>query len=191
MIPSYLNNIAQKIGDKGNCSRLGIKCTCGCEDFYLIVKKKTTDEIQAERDFEKQITKQFGKRVELQSDNDGKVFYVKRNLFGRVVKKAEVNNFTSKTFKNYISIKCSACGCEYTLFDERMHGYNACISYTESTGENIETNYSGSVQKIELALFYDDIDADFNIKDSTVAFGRIKITKVVGNRKSTVIDLEC
>lgn len=190
MIPSYLNGITKQINNNDNCIRLKVECPCGCEDFYLFVKKKTNGEIQADMDLEQQLVKQFGKKFEFQSDIDGKVFVIKRNLFGNIVKKEEIDINNRDTFKKYVSAKCSYCEKEYILFDERIHGYDACVSNSIIDSSKDVKKYSDETQKIEIFLSYNDVEEGC-FDDYTIAFGRIKIFKIIGKRRLTVIDCEC
>ena len=52
----------------------------------MFKKKKSKEYIRLEKEYEKQIIKEFGRGFEMQSDSNGQVFVIKRNIFGKIVK---------------------------------------------------------------------------------------------------------
>lgn len=191
MIPSYLKDIGKEIHSNKESTKIKIICTCGCEEFKLFKKKKSKEYIKLEKEYEKQFIKEFGRGFEMQSDLNGQVFIIKRNIFGKIVKKIEVKKLDIPLFKNFISAKCSSCCREYILFDENIHGYDAIIEKNQG-GTIVESKqYSDESQKIELIVYYNDDNEEENINDLSVAFGRIKIIKITNNKKITYCDFEC
>lgn len=191
MIPSYLNHIAQVMNDIKNCTTMGAKCPCGCEQFKLFMKAKTEDEIQRDTALD-QLFKEFGKRAEIQSDSNGNTYIVRKNFWGKEIKRVPIHNTPEKEFWNYISIQCASCGAEYVLFDERYHGYDACVSPCQKSSDVDSITYPDQTTRIEIMVDYSgDIDEDDSIKDKTLAFDRIKICAVSDRKKLTIIDWEC
>ena len=189
MIPRYLNHIAQVMNDNKNCTKMGAKCPCGCEHFKLFKKAKTESEIHRDKALN-QLFKDFGKRAEIQSDSSGNVFIVQKNLWGKEVRRVAIGNSLDQGFWNYISIQCASCGAEYVLFDERYHGYDACVSPFRKCGDVDSITYHDQAMRIEIMVDYSG-DEDDSIKDKTLAFGRIKICAISDRKKLTIIDWEC
>ena len=191
MIPSYLIHLAQVMNDDKNCTKMGVMCPCGCKHFKLFMKAKSEDEIQRAKDLE-QLFKEFGKRAEVQSDSNGNAFIVQKNFWGKEVRRVEICNTLQQEFWNYISIQCAFCGAEYVLFDQRFHGYDACVSPCQKCGGVDSITYPEQAKRIEIMVDYSsDVDEDVSIKDKTLAFSRIKICAVSDRKKLTIIDWEC
>lgn len=191
MIPSYLNAVAIVMNDDKNCTKMSTMCICGCKNFKLFMKTKTEEEIQRDKAFDK-LFKEFGKRAEVQSDSSGNTFIVQKNFWGKVVKRVLLCNEQEQIFWNYISIQCASCGNEYVLFDERFHGYDACVSPCQKSSDVDSITYPDQTTRIEIMVDYSgDIDEDDSIKDKTLAFDRIKICAVSDRKKLTIIDWEC
>ena len=78
------------------------------------------------------------------------------------------------------------------LFDERYHGYDACVSPCQKSSDVDSITYPDQTTRIEIMVDYSgDIDEDDSIKDKTLAFDRIKICAVSDRKKLTIIDWEC
>lgn len=193
MIPSYLSDVAQEIKSKDDWTKMIIKCPCGCDDFLLYKKHRSKQENDKIKELDKQFNKLVGRNWHSEYEN-GTKYVVGKKFFGlfKVKVEAEEYNAILLPYKNYVSVKCVSCGNEYVLFDERFHGYDAVISEEQDSNE-VETCYkANNSQKIELTVYYnEDNDEDDTLTDKTIAYGRIKITKVVGEKKLTVIDCEC
>lgn len=191
MIPSYLNGIAVVMNDDKNYTQMSARCSCGCKNFKLFMKTRTEDEIQRDKALDK-IFKEFGKRVEVQSDSSGNTFIVQKNFCGKVVKRVAICNEPEQTFWNYIGIQCTFCGTEYVLFDERFHGYDACVSPHQNHGDVDSITYLEPAKEIQILVDYSgDVDEDDSIVDKTLAFGRIKICAIIDGKKLTIVDWEC
>jgi hypothetical protein len=191
MIPSYLNHIAQVMNDDKNGAKMGVMCPCGSKHFKLFTKAKSEHEIQRDKGLD-QLFKEFGKRAEVQSDSNGNTFIVQKNFWGKEVKRVAICNAPEQTFWTYISTQCAFCGAEYVLFDERFHGYDACVSPCQKCGDVVSITYPDQAMRIEIMVDYSsDVDEDDLIKDKTLAFGRIKISAVSGRTNLTIIDWEC
>ena len=76
------------------------------------------------------------------------------------------------------------------LFDERYHGYDACVSPFRKCGDVNSITYHDQSMRIEIMVYYSG-DEDDSIKDKTLAFDRINICAVSDRKKLTVIDWEC
>lgn len=194
MIPNYLKKYAKDISNKKNHYRFNIFCTCGCEEFYIYVKKKTKEEIIYEKECEKNLIKEYGKNHEILSDKNGSVFLVKRNIFGKIVKKDSIENFNFPDFKNLIAIKCKNCGNIITIFDETIHGYNATINIIHKKNNLISFNnlkFSDNVYNLEVNVYYEEKELNKAVPDPSIAFDRIKIIGISNKKKKTIGDYEC
>ena len=198
MIPTYLQEIATIEKERKNCFTFSIKCKCGCKDFFIYQNKKTKEDDKKEKLIEKQIKKEFGKRFYSESDSNGNVFLVRKNIFGIVIKKKaikDIDYLNYNIFKNFVVVKCKECNNTYLIFDENQHGYDACCE-ERNNKKNIDfnniTDYSSECQQIQISVFYNKNAIDDNaFKDKTIAFDRIKIDKIRNNKKQTLLDLEC
>ena len=191
MIPNYLDGIAVNVKELKECTTFRIKCPCGCDDFLLFKRKKSPTEQKKEQELEQYIVREFGRGFEMQSDSKGKVYMIKRNFWGKIVKKVDAKNFEI-TFKNYISVKCTSCGTEYVLFDETLHGYDALTENSPKDQCITGKNYSKSNQKIEISVYYNnEADDVSDLGDRSLGFERIKIIKIIDNKKTKIFDWEC
>lgn len=192
MIPSSLSKVGVEFSNKSDCSQIHIKCICGCDDFYLFKRRKNTDFLKKEKEYSNEVIDRYGKGFEMMSDENGKVFMIKRNLFGMIIEKSEYNKRNIPHFYNYLSVKCRNCSKEYVLFDERIHGYNACIDNCDITLELGNIKFSNEFHKVDVIVYYSsDIKDDENIKDCSIAFDRIKIYKKNSKKKNKILDIEC
>ncbi len=191
MIPSYLQEISDVKFEDDNHSKLCIRCTCGFDKFLLFVKRKTKEDIQVEKDLEKRFRKEWGNRVEMQSNSDGEVFLVRKNIFGKVTKKRKFSEICAKTYKEYICIKCAFCEREYVLFDERIHGFDGCLNH-DCVSALDQIHYSNDTFKLNIDLNYNiEIFEDDTLTDKSIAFDRIQIYKTNGSKKVKILDCEC
>ena len=191
MIPSYLNHIAQVMSDDKNCTKMWVMCPCGCKHFKPFMKAKSEDEIQRDKNLDR-LFKEFGKRAEVQTDSNGNTFIVQKNFLGKIVKQVPICNALEQEFWNYISIQCAFCGAEYVLFDERNHGYDACVSPCQKYGDVDSITYPDQAKRIEIMVDYpSDVDEEVSIEDKTLAFSRIRIFAISDRKKLTIIDWEC
>ena len=128
MVPSYLKNYATELSVKNECCKFNLVCTCGCEHFYAFRRERTKREISLENEARKRIVRNFGRNYEISSDMDKTVYLIKRNLFGKIVKKEPLAGYDIPVFKNLVAVKCKDCENVITVFDESKHGYDAIES---------------------------------------------------------------
>lgn len=187
MIPSYLKEIANDVKVKNDSTKFTLKCRCGCEDFYLFKKERSKEDKKNESIMLKYLVKKISKKNKIE-EIDGKLYYVKKNIFGKITKE-EVEVPNVKLFKNYISAKCDLCGNEYVLFDENIHGYDSV--YLKEESMNIDKKYNKEKAEIKIEVFYNEELDEEEIEDKSIAFGRIKINKIVNKSKKVFFDFEC
>ena len=150
LIPKYLKEISEIIKTSKNFEITKIKCKCGYNHFFVYEFCESTNANDKLG---------FG---ELVREND-KLYWVKRNFFGKIVKKIECDNTIGKKQRRIIKAKCEKCGMEYTLFDNFKHGYDAVIQQDSCISEN-ETPFDFRKvysQPIEVFVkIYQDISFD-------------------------------
>ncbi len=187
MFPSYLNDIGKEISYKNYKSHIRIICNCGCDEFYYY-----KNDNNLEKNLSNDLLKKYGKKFEIQSDKNGIVYIVKRNVFGIITKKEMLDNSFNTTFNNFLSVRCSKCEKEYIIFNQKIHGYDSCC-VNNSNDNKIETsNFVNKINNIEIDFYYNsELIEDASIKDKTLAFDRIKVIGECDNAKKKIIDVEC
>ncbi len=119
LIPKYLEEISEVIDTSKNIEVAKIKCKCS-HGHFLVYEFFETDNVNIKSGFN-----------EIIREND-KLYLVKRNFFGKIVKKIECGNMFERKQRRIIKVICEKCGKEYTLFDNYKHGYDAVIAQQES-----------------------------------------------------------
>ena len=190
VIPNNLISIARVLNNDKNCIKMSLKCHCECEYFKLFKKCKTKEEIQRDKEID-QLFKGLLKKSEIQFDSNGNAFVVQKNLFDKEIKRIAYD--PKKEFWNFISVQCASCQARYVLFDERFHGYDACVSPRIEYDDVDPIIYDNQASRFNVQVYYsNDLSEDEDItNDKTLAFGRIKIYSIDGRKKTTVIDCEC
>ena len=189
MIPTYLSKIGHVIKKTNDKTLIHLRCECGCEEFYCFKKKKDSAFLRLEEEYSSQIINEYGKGFEMMSDKDGNVFMVKRNIFGKIIKKEPFNKKSIPIFMNYVSALCKNCGNEYVLFDQALHGYDAVGNKTSETP--VQKKYSNKSSPIEMEFFYNKENEEMMLEDNSLAFGRIIIFTEHEGKKRKLIDVEC
>lgn len=190
MIPSNLISIVRIVNNDKNCIKMSFKCHCGCEHFKLFKKKKNKNEVQRDKKIDKMFKTPF-RTTEIQNDSKGNLFIIQKNLLNREIKRISYD--PTKEFWNFVSIQCDLCDSKYVIFDERFHGYEACISPRNECDDIDSITYSNQASRVNVVIYYsnDLEDVEEFIKDKTLAFGRIKIYSINGIKKTTILDCEC
>lgn len=190
MIPSYLANISTTIENNGCMSKIRLCCHCGCDEFSIYIKKKDAAFLLLEREYTKDFISKYGKNYELQSDDKCNIYVVRRNIFGKIVRKDKFEKDKAPLFYNYVSAKCKRCGKEYVVYDQTQYGYDALTN--KKIEKHEESQYDDKYAKIEVATFYDVDNVECKIfKDQSLAFGRIAVYSINNNKRKKIIDVEC
>lgn len=127
-VPEYLKQIAKITKEKPSFIILDLICTCGCTDFYVYQNKKNPDDEKKEKELEQKLSKRpLLSLTDWVDKTDGKRYWLKRNLFGKIVVKVPAPEFAGGDWRdhNVIKIKCDKCGQEHIIFDNKKHGYDA------------------------------------------------------------------
>jgi hypothetical protein len=141
------------------------------------------------------VKRKFGTKYKFDFQPDG-VYICGRGLFGikRRMRLSDLRSNLSPTFKEFSSAKCSACGREYVLFDERIHGKSNLFN-SPAPPKLKPPIYEGAPVSVEIFVFYDNNEV-YKLPESerSEAYNRIKITikeKSNMNERRTVLDYNC
>lgn len=118
LVPKYLEEITE-VTKKSNNKEL-LKIRCKCNHNYFIAYKFFDKYINVKQKFNEII------RI------DNKLYYVKRNFFGKIKEKIECNESCFRKQRTVVKIKCEKCGLEYILFDNYKYGYDATINFKDN-----------------------------------------------------------
>lgn len=134
MIPAYLRHISREIRVKGDRTTFTLVCTCGHDRFDLFHNKFTKEEQETYDRYIAEDEKVFrgSYASECTYDDDGKLRHWKWVFPGI---KIEVFPPEMPSFSMVVSwrARCSQCGAEHLIFDNRFHGYDGVFC---SDGEN-------------------------------------------------------
>lgn len=181
LIPTYLQTISQLVKTTDSYELIRIKCKCGCTSFIVYEHSDPID---------KRISPGFNEVLR----KDNRLYLVKRNFWGRIIKEIECENIFNKQPRKIVKVKCSKCENEYIVFDNYKHGYNAmafsnstkllediCVNFRKSYPGNMEI-FVKIYQDISYAQFHDEFEnADYETYLNS--FGNIEIYGVNSKQK--------
>jgi hypothetical protein len=135
MVPEYIKHAGKVIKEDDTHTEVELVCECGEKCFHVFKNEPTDEEISKIAQWEKRL-KGF-RKIEGMSDEEGNVFLVKRNIFGKIVDKVRISDMPEVSKINFLKSICVSCGREYVVFDNRIHGYDAnCESETKDISYN-------------------------------------------------------
>ena len=161
LIPKYLEQISEITKNSKNIILVKIKCKC-CHSHFNVYEYCDSNNTSVKPGFN-----------ELLRENN-KLYFIKRNFFGKIVEKIECGNMFEKKQRRIIKVKCEKCGQEYVLFDNYKHGYDAVINQQQicnSQNENtfdFKKVYSKPIEifvKIYQDISYDQFKDEFENTD--------------------------
>ena len=186
LIPKYLKRISMIIETSKNIEVVKIKCECNYSYFW-VYEFCEQDNINIKTEFSEIIRE------------NNKLYLIKRNFFGKIVKKIEYENIFGKKQRRIIKVKCENCGLEYILFDNYKHGYDAVvtkqISYflKEETNLNFKKVYSQPIEvfvKIHQDISFDQFKNEFENTDYSNYLNSFSSIDIYGiNSKSRKIKI--
>lgn len=143
MIPNHLKNISEIIKSSKNFEEIKIKCICNCNRFWVY-----------EFCEENKINTKFRFDEIIRENN--KLYWVRRNFFGRIVEKVENKNEFGHKQRKIVKVICEKCGLEYVIFDNYKHGYDATFIETKEDFLNdVEPNNFKKLPTITRSLYKD------------------------------------
>ena len=126
LIPKHLREISEPVKISKASEIIKIKCNCEFDHFI----------VYTHIDSEPNIKPSFSEVIR---END-KIYLVKRNFFGKIVKKIECGDLFNKKQRKVVKVKCEKCGLEHIIFDNYKHGYDAV-----NTLHSDATNFDSSI----------------------------------------------
>ncbi len=173
MLPKHLENLASDVRCFTLTSRITVKCPCGCTEHQLYVAKRDAEDATAEEKNRKLARRKFGKNWRLDIRGDEGIFIIGKGIFGRK-KEMPLSVFKEKmhpVFGDFVSAKCSACGREHVLFDERIHPRESTKKIKEKT-----PTYEGEPNLVNVFAIYENEAVEkLPVSERSEAYSRIKI----------------
>ena len=188
LIPKHLREISDVVNTSKKREKAKSKCKCGCNRF--IVYKYTTP---------LKPNVEYGLNEIIRENNE--LYLIKRNFFGKIIKKIKYSDAFDKIPRNVVKVKCLKCNFEYVLFDNYRHGYNAINThFSKPILCDISTDFEEVYfQPLEVFVeIYQDISYDLfqeefeNLDFETYlnSFGNIKIYGITSDSRKINICLE-
>lgn len=198
-VPSYLKEISEIEKKAKGSLFLKILCSCGYSEFFLLFNKASEAEGKASQTIEKRIAS--WKKMEVYTDPKTKTRYlVRRNFWGRIVDKINVEEIKAKESVRIFKVKCKKCGKEWILFDSRKYGYDAIMNDRQENNDDCPIQFSQlecfSCQiriRIINDLSYDEfVEEKVNgtLEEFSNAYTSIEIFSVNRNKKKKVFEEE-
>ena len=173
MLPKHLEYLASDVRCLTLTSRITVKCPCGCVEHQIYVAKRDEADALAEEKNRKLARRKFGRAWRLDIRGNEGIFIVGKGIFGRK-KEMPLSVFREKmhpTFGAFVSVKCSACGREHVLFDERIHPKKSTKKISEKTPV-----YEGEPNLINVFAIYENAAVEqLPVSERSEAYSRIKI----------------
>lgn len=200
VLPEYLKPFVAEVKEVNEVLHCKIRCSCNHDSLFTVCKNILSAEEQKKiKEWEKFVS-EFNSGY---SDKDGNLFLTKKNFFGRVVKKVEIDKKSIPKSVDIIKIKCANCGKEFVIFDSSKHGYDA---FTECYSVNVEQysflpikykNYD-QFSEVEIKIkndltyeeFCDNIGENLSKEDYSNAFSFISIEASIDGKKVEIFSKE-
>lgn len=206
-IPDYLKSIAVRVSEKGEWTTFSLKCTCGCEDFFLSQNDLTKEEQKQEQPYYDALDYLFGSSFGSTGrwfDEQGRAHSWRLlSADGLNGPKEDVIIPAKPFFSGIIRItaRCAQCGTEHLLFDSRFHGYDGLIQMPTpeelAYQPHMKQRRGGpialqvKVETTETPESFLEIDrTDRSPNDWTNAFDWIIVYKVSNGKRTKIFDLE-
>ena len=206
-IPAYLKEIAVPVSEKGEWTTFSLKCTCGCEAFFLSENRFTKEEEKLYKPYMDELIKvttgnPFG-RMDYWVDEEGyghswRLLSEDPNGPREIITYPIAPVFASVS---RLTIACAACGAETLLFDDRHHGYDGITG--KHTAEELayqphmKQRRGGpiaiqvKVETTETPESFREVDrTDLSPADWTNAFDWIIVYKIKDGKKTKIFEME-
>lgn len=192
IIPSYIAKIAVNAKSKGNCVCFDLKCTCGCNKFFLLKNKLSQEEADKQVKFEELFKKYKGTCY---SDNNGNIILTTIGFLGLFKRKYRLPKSEIPKCIEIIKVKCASCNEEFLLFDNNKYGYDGVIepeTYCNSQYEFAKATNKASCISLKVTYdltfteFLENAGNNFTYEQFSNAFSDIKIYKVSDGKKTRI-----
>lgn len=214
ILPVYLRELSYDCIQKKNSLVFNLKCTCGNQKLKIL-KGKTNDSKQSEEKWEDYWKKyrflpifSFADATERKS---GKGYIYGNTFWGIRVGKLYFEDVPFVKDLCVVKVACPDCSKEFILFDNRKHGYDALsdildeqqfgkamVPFASEKNLKFRTLCRGNECDITITIqndlssddFYETFGKNASDEDYSIAFSRIKIIAITGNKKHTILDEE-
>ena len=197
ILPEYLREFASKVQNDTQTVSFIIKCKCQNTKFYLLENEETSEERAKREEFEKLLEKYDGVPY---SDENGNIILSTKGILGIGKKKMHLQKDAIPFQIKIIKAKCSDCGREILLFDNRKYGYDAIVDPPKTAMQElkiIEKNQYGKAVEIFMKIWNDLSYEEFIeekgggiIEEYSNAYSNIVIYTIDGNKKKKVFEEE-
>lgn len=215
-VPSYLSNIAYDISFSKETTTFNLKCECGCYMFDIYESYLTKEEKELCKPYRDAIEYSIlgGPRINgahcsmCTKDENGVIHHWILLTEDKNGPKEEVIIPPEPACATVYSIKvkCSKCGKEYIIFDNRFHGYDGLFgSETSEETKNYTPQYKQKKRRdnapvkvqikvenvLTLEVFRDSTGIECSYEDYTNAYSWIIVYTIDGfGKKRKIIDYE-
>lgn len=150
IIPNYLRKISSVVESSNISELVSMRCTCGNITFKVYENEKNQS-----RNVNSEIL-----RI------DGKLYYVKRNIFGKIKEKNEINQQTELERK-VLMIKCEKCNESYDIFDNYLNGYDAQLNNLQKKNVKMYKKFDNMKVFVKIIndLSYEEFKSDIGNND--------------------------
>ena len=207
-IPNYLKQIAVFDKCKSNWTYFSIKCACGCNRFEVYENCLNKEEKALVKPYYDALEEIYADEPrKITRDENGKMHYWRlfeplKGLDGahEEIIVPERPFFSGITV---IKVKCTECGKEHIIFDNRLHGYDGMTGEKTREALEYEPHFKRKCKdivslyiKIEndesFEEFQENTDLVFSEEQYSDAFSWITIYKVNSlGKKTQIFDWEC
>lgn len=195
LVPEHLAKNACNISAKPGEVSFGVRCTCGCDTFYMYENYLSVEEKAELERYGKELVKVLkpGRKYTVTKDPDGAVHHWR--ICWPFGKKKEVFPPKAPDFDelNVLKAECSVCGEMILLFDSRLHGYDAvtCSEYRSADYVPQFKRKKKTAVRLEIRLendlsfenFQECAGKKFTADEYSEAFASITIVSVDENGK--------
>lgn len=195
-IPVYLEKYAAEKRQKNNKISFRLKCTCGCETFFIPKKIYTKEEKEFIKEYEGKIPNIGWHTLCGETDvNGNECWYIKKFfIFKKYLEFPKPPIFLDI---KVIKVICSQCQKEIVVFDNRCHGYDGMttdnikktkyIPHFEECNNMIYNIYVTIKNDTSLEEFNDNLGDECSYEFYSNAFSRIIIFGVDENGKKKIL----
>lgn len=197
IIPDYLREFASKVEKGTQTVSFMVNCKCQSTKFYLLENEETVEERTEREEFEKLLKNYDGKAY---SDKNGNIFLSTKGVLGFGKKKIQLQKDSIPFQIRVIKAKCSDCGREILLFDNRKYGYDAIVEPHQNARQELkfleESRNEKAVEifmKIWNDLSYEEFieeKGEGTVEEYSNAYSNIEIYTIEGGKKKKVFEKE-
>lgn len=194
--PSCFNNISKIEESNGQSLLLSLICPCGKQDFSILINTNDPNLSKKQELFDSLIKRYGGySHCYIFSDKSCRAYINYKGIRGLFTKPTLIDSDIIPTEAKIVKAKCSHCGKEFLLYDNRKHGVAKLeneLDYSDFTYKEIPIN-----EKIKIKLEYDITMNQYeqkylfsNKNPYEECFSYIKIFYVQDNKETIIFEDE-